>query len=124
MKKNFAPSIYRDSSIYRFSIYYGLVAKIKQSFPFLFSGFIGSVTRPCQLTNRSISHTLPVRTGQIPKRGFSRHDRLRIWTAFSFDCCRVEGRSLTHDSSACLRHVTGPFPVSPIPTLAGEVAHR
>ena len=23
-----------------------------------------------------------------------------------------------------LRHVTGPFPVSPVPALAGEVAHR
>ena len=24
----------------------------------------------------------------------------------------------------CIRHVTGPFPVSPVPALAGEVAHR
>jgi hypothetical protein len=23
-----------------------------------------------------------------------------------------------------VRHVTGPFPVSPVPVLAGEVAHR
>ena len=39
----------------------------------------------------------------------------------------VETHRIVRDfngSESQLRHVTGPFPVSPVPALAGEVAHR
>jgi hypothetical protein len=35
-----------------------------------------------------------------------------------------EGSTRLAYTGLCVRHVSGPIPVSPVPVLAGEVAHR
>ena len=72
-------------------------------------------------------------TAQIQFRGVSDKRRLCLVVKVTRDGCSDHVSHEQHKGDVCflcppqschVRHVTGPFPVSPVPLLTGEVAHR